>query len=134
MDESHPNAAALSSHLAGNSVGLAKPGAPEASPHGDNGELCHDDGATDGGGNLLAALHTKPNVAVVVANGNKSLEPGSLSSPGLLLDRHDFQNLILKGRSKEEVNDLVLLDGEREEVNLLQGLDLAVLHQAAKPH
>merc|ERR1719228_2327462 len=34
--------------------------------------------------------------------------------------------------SKEEVNDLVLLDGEREEIDLLQGLDLAVLHQAAE--
>merc|ERR1719500_2035291 len=131
-DESHPNAAALSSHLAGDGVGLAKPGAPEASPHRNNGELCHDDGATDGGGNFLAALHTKPDVAVVVTDGNEGLEPGSLSSSGLLLDRHDLQNLVLKGGSKEEVNDLMLLDGEREEVNLLQGLDLAVLHQAAK--
>ena len=61
--ESHPNAAALSSHLAGDGVGLAKLGAPEASPHGDNRDLCHDDGAMDGGGNFLAALHTKPDVA-----------------------------------------------------------------------
>merc|ERR1719193_1741742 len=86
----------------------------------------------DGRGNFLAALHTKPDVAIVVADGNESLEPGSLSSPGLLLDRHDLQNLVLEGRSKEEVNDLMLLDGERKEVDLLQGLDLAILHQAAK--
>merc|ERR1719189_2614422 len=86
----------------------------------------------DGGGNFLAALHAKPDVAVVVADGNEGLEPGSLSSPGLLLDRHDLQNLVLKGGSKEEVNDLMLLDGEREKVDLLQGLDLAVLNQAAK--
>merc|ERR550517_1797218 len=131
-DESHPDAAALASHLAGDSVGLSQLGSPEASPHGNNGELCHDDGATDGGGNFLTALHTKPDVAVVVADGNKGLEPGSLSSPGLLLDRHDLQNLVLKGGSKEEVNDLMLLDGEREEIDLLQGLDLAILHQTAK--
>merc|ERR1719385_646011 len=57
---------------------------------------------------------------------------GSLSGPGLLLDRHDLENLILQGRSKEQVNDLMLLDGKREEVDLLQRLDLAILHQAAK--
>ena len=34
----------------------------------------------------------------------------NLSSSGLLLDRHDLQDLILQGRSKEEVNDLVLLE------------------------
>ena len=64
----------------------------------------------DSGGNFLAALHTEPDVAVVIADGNESLEPGSLSSPGLLLDRHDLKNLVLKGMSKEEVNDLMLLD------------------------
>merc|ERR1712189_40960 len=48
------------------------------------------------------------------------------------LDRHDLENLILQGRSKEQVNDLMLLDGKREEVDLLQRLDLAILHQAAK--
>ena len=108
-DESHPNAAALSSHLARHGVRLPKLRSPEASPHRDNGELCHDDGATDGGGNFLAALHTKSHVAVVVADGNEGLEPGSLSSPGLLLDWHDLQHLVLEGRSKEQVNDLMLL-------------------------
>merc|ERR1719222_304610 len=131
-DQSDPNAAALSSHLAGHRVGLAKLRSPEATPHGNDGQLGHDDGATDGGGNFLAALDAEPNVSVVVADGHEGLEPSSLSSPGLLLDRHDLENLILQGRSKEEVNDLVLLDGEREEVDLLEGLDLAVLNQAAK--
>merc|ERR1719483_891382 len=131
-DESHPNAAALASHLAGHSVGLAKLRSPETAPHGNDGELGHDDGAADGGGNFLAALHAEPDVAVVVADGHEGLEPSPLSSPGLLLDGHDLENLVLQGRSKEQVNDLVLLDGEREEVDLLQRLDLAVLHQAAK--
>ena len=43
------------------------------------------------------------------ADGIKVIESGSLSSPGLLLDRHDLKNLVLKGMSKEEVNDLMLL-------------------------
>ena len=108
-DQSHPNAAALSGHLAGDGVGLAELCSPETASHGNNGELGHDDGAADGGGNFLTALHAEPDVAVVVTDGHESLEPSSLSSPGLLLDRHDLQNLILKGWSKEEVNDLVLL-------------------------
>ena len=91
-------------------MGLSKLGSPETTPHGNDGELGHDDGAADGGGDLLAALHAEPDVAVVVADGHKSLESGALSSSGLLLDRHDLQDLILQGRSKEEVNDLVLLE------------------------
>ena len=126
-DQSHPDAAALASHLntqdmrtrslfknnshlARDGVGLSKLGSPETTSHGNDGELGHDDGAADGSGDLLAALHAEPDVAVVVADGHEGLEPSSLSSPGLLLDRHDLENLILQGRSKEEVNDLVLLD------------------------
>merc|ERR1719222_584206 len=61
-DQPDPNAAALSSHLAGDRVGLAKLRPPEATPHGNDGQLGHDDGATDGGGNFLAALDAEPNV------------------------------------------------------------------------
>ena len=35
----------------------------------------------------------------------------------------------LECRTKEMVDDLKLFDGEREEIDLLQGLDLSVLHQ-----
>merc|ERR1719422_887545 len=71
-------------------------------------------------------------MTVVVSNGNKSLESGSLTSSGLLLDRHDLQNLILESRSNEAVNDLVLFDGERVEVDLLQTLDLSILYQTSQ--
>merc|ERR1712047_206261 len=64
-------------HLAGHGVGLAQLGAPETSPHGNNGELGHDDGATDGGGDLLAALDAESDVAVVVTDGDEGLEPGT---------------------------------------------------------
>merc|ERR1719400_1498194 len=44
-DQPHPNAAALPGHLAGHGVGFAKLGSPETTPHGNDGELRHDDGA-----------------------------------------------------------------------------------------
>ena len=50
-------------------MGLADLVAPEAPPHGDDGELGQDDGPPDGGGHLLAALDAEAHVAVVVADG-----------------------------------------------------------------
>ena len=90
-------------------MGLAQLGAPETSPHGNNGELGHDDGTTDGGGDLLAALDAESDVAVVVTDGDEGLEPGALTGSGLLLDGHDLENLVLEGWAQEQVNDLVLL-------------------------
>lgn len=86
------------------------------------------------------------------------LEPGTLTSSGLFLDRHDLEHLILQRGPQEEVDDLSLLhsqtnkfyinmkkdtsndaiidphisylDGQRVQIDLLQGLDLHVLHQA----
>lgn len=37
------------------------------------------------------------------------LEPGALTSPGLLLDGHDLEHLVLQTRTQEEVDDLRLL-------------------------
>lgn len=41
------------------------------------------------------------------------LEPGALTSSGLLLDRHDLEHLILQRSPQEEVNDLSLLHEQR---------------------
>ena len=60
----------------------------------------------------------------------KGLEPGPLTSTGLLLDGHDLQHLVLKRGPKEVVDDLELFDGQGEEIDFLQRLDLALLHQA----
>ena len=45
---------------------------------------------------------------------------------------HHLQNLILEGCSQEKVNNLRLLDGQREKVDVLQGLDLHVLDEEAQ--
>jgi hypothetical protein len=66
-------------------------------------------------------------MSVVVSDGHEGLEPGPLSCTGLLLDWHDLQHLVLQGGSDEQVNDLVLFDGKREKVDLLETLDLSIL-------
>ena len=63
---------------------------------------------------------------------NEGLEPGPLTGPGLLLDGHDLENLVLESGSNEHVDDLVLFDGKRVEVDLLEGLDLAILNEPAQ--
>lgn len=74
-------------------MGLADLVSPVASSDRDHGELGQDNGAADGGGHLLGALHTQTDVAVRVADGNECLEARTLASPGLLLDGHDLQHL-----------------------------------------
>jgi len=90
-------------------MGLADLVAPEATPHRHNGQLGQDDGAADGCGHLLGALDAKTHVTIVVTNSHKSLEPGALTGPSLLLLGHNLQHLILESRAQEEVDDLKLL-------------------------
>ena len=105
---------------------------PVASVHGDNEELDQDDGPMDGSGHLPEVLNTETNMAIVVPDGNKHLEPDVLAGARLLLHWHNLQNLILERGPHEKVSDLRFLDGQGEEIDLLQGLDLHVLDQAAQ--
>ena len=69
-------------------------------------------------------------IAVEVTDGDESLKAGTLTGTGLLLDGHDLHDLVLE-LGEEQVDDLVLLDGKREEVDLLDRPDLAVLHETS---
>ena len=106
---------ALARLLDGNGVRLTKVGAPVSATDGDDIELGDDDGGADGGSDFLGGLDTETDVAVGVTNEDDSLEAGTLTGTGLLLDGLDLHNLVLE-LGKEEVDDLVLLDGERVEV------------------
>ena len=59
--------------------------------------------------NLLAALDTKPDVAVVITNDDEGLEASSLIGTGLFLNGQDLHDLVLETKA-ELVHDLVLLD------------------------
>ncbi len=80
--------------------------------HGDDGQLGQDDGAANGGRNLLGALDSQSNMAVVIADGNKGLESGPLTGTGLLLDGHNLQHLILERATEEEIDDLEFLKNQ----------------------
>jgi len=113
-------------------VGLADLVTPVTTTDGDNGELGGDDGATDGGGDFLGALDSEANVTVVVADSDERLEARALTGTGLLLNGHDLQHLVLQSSAQQKIDDLELLDGKGVEVDLLKGLDLAILDKAAK--
>lgn len=46
--------------------------------------------------------------------------------------RHNLQNLIFVECPQEKVNNLIFLDGQGEELDLIQGLGLHVLNQTAQ--
>ena len=110
---------------------LTESSTPVTPSDGNNGELGEDDSTTDSGGDFLGALDTETDVTVKVTDSDESLETGTLTGTSLLLDGHDLHDLILE-LGEEEVDNLELFDGEREEVDLLHGLDLAILHKTTE--
>lgn len=112
-------------------MGLLNVVTPVSSPDGDNRQLGDNDGTPDSSGDFLGTLDTETDVTVKVTNGNESLESGSLTGGGLLLNGSNGHDLVLES-GKELVDDLVLLDGEREEVDLLHRLDLSVVDQTSE--
>jgi hypothetical protein len=71
-------------------VRLTKVGAPVTATDGDDVELGDDDGGADGGSDFLGGLDTETNVAVGVTDEDDSLEAGTLTGTGLLLDGLDL--------------------------------------------
>ena len=94
---------------------LTEVGAPVASSDGDDTELGNDDGGADGGRDFLGGLDAETDVSLGVTDDDDGLEAGALTGTGLLLDGLDLHDLVLE-LGEEEVDDLVLLDGERVEV------------------
>jgi len=112
-------------------VGFTEGSTPVTSPDGDDGQFGEDDSAADGGSDFLGALDTETDVTVKVTDSDEGLEAGTLAGAGLLLHGHDLHDLVLEF-GEEEVDDLEFLDGEREKVDLLHRLDLAILDETAE--
>lgn len=82
---------ALPTLLDGERVRLAEVGTPETTSNGDDAQLGDDDGGTDSSSDFLGGLDTETDVALGIANNDNSLESGSLTGTGLLLDGLDLQ-------------------------------------------
>ena len=106
--------------------------APVSTADRDQVHLGVDDAASDGGGNLLGGLDTKADVASSVTDSDVALEAGALTGRCLLLDRHDLHDLVLEGRADKVIHYLVFLDRKGEKEDLLDRLDLSLLHKTAK--
>lgn len=110
-DKARQGGAAFAADLCRDGVRLAKDVAPVAEADRDDAQLGKDDGAADGSGDLLRALHAQADVSNRVADNDECLEAGSLAGLGLLLHGHDLDDLV--GQLGEKVvDDLELLDGD----------------------
>merc|ERR1719246_56090 len=98
-------------------------------------ELGVDESALDGNLDFLGNLDAETDVASHVADGDNSLEAGTLTGLGLLLAGDDLHDIVLElvlGAFDELVNDLGLLDGDGVSVDLLEGLDEITLNESAE--
>lgn len=132
---------------------LTEVGAPVTSSDRDDRDLCNDDSGADGRGDFLGGLDAETDVTGRVTNENDGLESGTLTGACLLLDGLDLEVASISGIviihssrgcvrpylhdlvlecGQEKVNDLVLLDGQRVQVDLLHGSDLAGLDETAE--
>ncbi|MFS7977513.1 hypothetical protein Hanom_Chr10g00904861 [Helianthus anomalus] len=104
---------------------------PITSPHRNHRQLRQNNRTPNRSRNLLRTLHPQTHVPVPVTHHHKRLEPGSLTGPGLFLNRHDFHDLVFEAW-EDLVDDLVLFDWERMEVDLLKFCNPSILNQSTK--
>jgi hypothetical protein len=93
-NETNRDGSALSCDLAGDSVRKARRTSPVSTTNGGDGELGCSDSPTNSSRNFSGALNSKTNVPGTVTESDESLEAGSLTGRGLLLNRHDLHDLI----------------------------------------
>jgi len=89
----------------------------------------------DGNLDFLSALDTDTNVTLSITDGDDSLESGSLTGLGLLLDGEDAHDLIRElglGVGEESIDDWGFLDWDGVSVNFFEGDDVSVFDESTK--
>ena len=105
---------------------------PISLSHWDEVKLGHSDGALDGSLDFLVTFPSKTDVVLLITNNGVGFEASSLTSLSLLLDRFDFHNLLLEDILEEGINNLLLLDGDRESEDVNDVIDEFALHQSSE--
>jgi hypothetical protein len=131
MSEDKTNKTSIFPNLGGHSVNSSDTVSPVSTADRDDGNLGGNDGSANGVGNFLGALDSQSNVSVSVSHHHKRLEARSLTGTSLLLNGHDLGNLVLE-LGQKGLHNLMLLDGQREEVDGLQRLDETSLDQTTQ--
>ena len=122
---------ALTSDLDGDSVDLTSVVTPVTTADRNDVHLSTEESTANGSGDFLVSLGTKTDMTVTVTNSDESLETKSLTGSGLLLDGEDLHDFFLETR-EELVDNFRLLDGEGEEGNFFNGVDLTSLDQTTE--
>ena len=110
-------------------------GTPVASSDWNEVDLGVNEGTSDGDLDFLGDLDTDTNMALSVTNSDHSLESGSLTGLGLLLngkDAHDLVGELVASVGDQSVNDWSFLDWDGVCVDLLERVDLASLDKSAE--
>jgi len=112
-DHSDDTGTALSLYLDWDGMDITNSGTPETSSNWDEVDLGIKEGTFDGNLDFLSALDTNTNVTLSITDSNDSLESGSLTGLGLLLDGEDAHDLIGEdslGFFKKGIDDWGFLD------------------------
>merc|ERR1719192_2085082 len=108
---------------------------PITSTDGHKTKLGINKGTLDSNLDFLGDLDSKTDVASHITDSNNSLEAGSLTGSGLLLNGDDLHDIVLElvvGLLDESVDNLGFLDGDGVGVDFLEGSDFASVDQSSE--
>lgn len=128
-NQSNDDGTTLTGGLGSQRVGLTQVVTPVTSSDWDDRQLGNDDTGSDGTCDFLSGLDTQTDVTVGVTDNDDSLESGSLTGSGLLLDWLDVHDFVSQ-TWQQGVDDLELLDWQRVQEDLLDGGDLTGLDKS----
>jgi hypothetical protein len=134
-DHSNDGGTSLSLDLARNGMDTSDLGTPITSSDGDELHLGIKKSTLDGDLNFFTDFDTNADVAHSITASNDSLESGSLTGLGLLLDGKDAHDLVREfslGVLDELISDLMFLDGDGVGIDLLEGSDRARFNESTE--
>jgi len=126
---------ALSLNLSWDGMDTTDSGTPISSSDWDKVDLSIEKSALNGDLDFLSDLDTNTDVTLSVTSGDDSLESGSLSSLGLLLDgknAHDLIGELVFDVRDKSVDDWCLLDWDGVSVNFFEGKDVTGLNESSE--
>jgi hypothetical protein len=131
-DESDSDGTALTGDLSGDGVRSTDLVTPVTSSDGDHVKLSINDSTLNSTLDFLGDLNTETQMAFTITDQDNSLESGSLTGGGHLLDGLDLHDFFLKLILEESVDDGGLLDGEGVFVDFFNLFDETLVDESAE--